>query len=382
MNATDILAQHSGRQTLELLQVAASVQQHSSGQLALLMDRVAAKLVRLDLDGAVRRSTKRRRIARLISQLDDLIEPRMAFIGRRLAAQITQIPNLATDRFLHAYSAALPGLTPSLPDLRGEDLLTSPIVQGNTVQVYLDQLAQTIKNRLTASLNRAARSDMSASDALAALRGRATATVQRVRVNRNTRRVRVYAGSAIRNIAADFNTLIRTALLGAASEADSQLAEANADVVKGYWAATILDTRTSVICLARTGSGWYLDGRPFPDSSTKEPFPGPPAWHFNCRSRLIVAFYSFAELMERAKRRNRQALRKMTDEQRANLDGRAAEDITDADTFLQSQSSEVVKMQLGATKYRLWKSGKITLSQLIDQSGRPRTVKELLRRAR
>lgn len=382
MNASDILAIRAGDSALELLQVAASVQHHGAGQLQLLMDRVVAKLLSLDLDGAVRPATRRRRIQRLIGQLDGLIEPRIAFIGRRLAVQITGLPDLATDRFLTGYSAALPGLTPNVPTIDGQDLLNLPLVQGNTVMAHMDALARTIKLRLTGALNRAARQNMTAAEAVAEIRGRATSTTQSVLVNRRRRRVRVYAGGALKNIEADFASVIRTAILTGASEVDAQMAAVNGDAVKGYAAITILDSRTSDICLARTGSAWFLDGRPFPTSSTQEMFPGPPAWHFNCRSRLIVIFWSYDELLERATRRNRQALRDMTDEQRANLDGQLPDTITDAESFLASRDPELVKRQLGATKYRLWKSGQIRLSQLIDQSGRPRTVKDLLGRAR
>ena len=56
--------------------------------------------------------------------------------------------------------------------------------------------------------------------------------------------------------------------------------------VKGVQALVTLDNKTSALCRSRVGFAWTLDGAPF-NSLTNISFPGPPPWHWNCRTILV-----------------------------------------------------------------------------------------------
>jgi hypothetical protein len=58
------------------------------------------------------------------------------------------------------------------------------------------------------------------------------------------------------------------------------------------------------------------------------------------------------------------------------MDGQVPEDITFKD-FLEKKSKAFQDEVLGKGKAQLWREGKITLQQLLDQSGNPIPLKEL-----
>lgn len=80
----------------------------------------------------------------------------------------------------------------------------------------------------------------------------------------------------------DAEALIRTSVQSIAQSARNETFKANDDVIKGQMWLSTLDTRTSEICMALSGSAWDLDGNILPESATDMEFPGPPPAHFSC----------------------------------------------------------------------------------------------------
>jgi hypothetical protein len=61
---------------------------------------------------------------------------------------------------------------------------------------------------------------------------------------------------------------------------------------------------------------------------------------------------------------------------RAAMNGEAAGNATYSD-WLKSRSEEMQNDILGKGKAEMWRAGKITVQDLLDQSGRPMTLKQL-----
>ena len=61
---------------------------------------------------------------------------------------------------------------------------------------------------------------------------------------------------------------------------------------------------------------------------------------------------------------------------RASMDGSVAQDLT-FDQFLKNKPPAFADEMLGKGRADLWRSGKITLSQLLDQRGNPLTLTQL-----
>ena len=74
-------------------------------------------------------------------------------------------------------------------------------------------------------------------------------------------------------------TLTRTAMTAAVNQARLATYRANSDIIKGVQWLSILDNRTSNICIALDGQAWDLAGNRLP--GTVHPFIGPPPAHFN-----------------------------------------------------------------------------------------------------
>ena len=179
----------------------------------------------------------------------------------------------------------------------------------------------------------------------------------------------------------DAEALIRTSIQSVANSARLQVMQDNPDVIKGIQALTVLDARTTELCMGRSGFSWYLDdGRPM-DGDTNIDFPGPPPWHFNCRTVLVPVTFSWEELagnkdLGKAVQQEVDALPKST---QASMDGQVASDMTYED-WLKTKPEPFQKDILGDAKWEMWNNGELPLRDMIDQRGRPLTIDQLAAR--
>ncbi|MBS6051291.1 MAG: minor capsid protein [Haemophilus haemolyticus] len=159
-------------------------------------------------------------------------------------------------------------------------------------------------------------------------------------------------------------TLVRTAVMKVHDKAQEVLRDANADIIKGEQHISTLDLRTSDICRARDGKLWNLDKKPIGHNL---PYQRPPL-HPNCRSTLRLVTKSWRELGLDAD--------DVPESTRASMDGQVKDNLNYED-WLKSKTTEQQDEVLGKGKADLWRKGIITFRDMIDQSGRPLTLKEL-----
>ncbi|RVD58869.1 hypothetical protein EN866_19485 [Mesorhizobium sp. M2D.F.Ca.ET.223.01.1.1] len=120
----------------------------------------------------------------------------------------------------------------------------------------------------------------------------------------------------------------------------------NPDVFDGIQQISVLDGRTSHICMAYAGKVWSLPG--YKPEGHSLPYNGGVPRHPNCRSTEIPV-----------------------------LTGESPAEDMDFDTFLKGKSAAQVDELLGKGRADLFGSGRITLSDLVDQQGRPLTLEQL-----
>lgn len=106
-----------------------------------------------------------------------------------------------------------------------------------------------------------------------------------------------------------------------------------------------------------------------PTTVKKEAFPGPPPWHWNCRTALVPVLKSEDELTEA----DREKLSKST---RASMNGQVPETMT-YDGFFKTLSESEQKEVLGQKKWEIWKRGNLKMRDMIDQTGNELTIGEL-----
>lgn len=160
--------------------------------------------------------------------------------------------------------------------------------------------------------------------------------------------------------------LVHTSIQQVANDARLATFKANDDIVKGVMQLSTLDSHTTKICIAYSGASWDLEGNPI-DGNTL-PFNGGTPRHFNCRSVLTAITRTYKEL---------------------GIDipeappGTRASDLgqipatTTFESFLDRHDAAYTDKLLGPGRAKLYRDGKITLTQLVDFSGRPLTLKEL-----
>jgi hypothetical protein len=171
-------------------------------------------------------------------------------------------------------------------------------------------------------------------------------------------------------------TLVRTSVLGTANASRMEMYQANSDVVRGVQAAVTFDLRTSDICIARAGAAWDLKGNPLPQSTRQETFPGHPPWHPNCRTTLVPILKSFRDLLGAKGARLDQKLKEQPGTRASKFDGQIGADVSFED-WLRRRTPKQQAEALGRKRRDLWLDGKLKLSDLISQQGRPLTAAEL-----
>lgn len=170
--------------------------------------------------------------------------------------------------------------------------------------------------------------------------------------------------------------LARTSIHTVSNNARLATFKENDDVIKGVELIVTLDDRTTPICISRSGGAWDLaSGEPLPDSAVSIQFPGPPPYHFRCRSALLPVLKKWDELGSPALAK----FKEFPKGQRASMDGLVPADMTYGDWLKKKEldGPEFANKLLGKGKAQLWRDGKITLQQLVDNTGQPFTLKEL-----
>ncbi|MCT8582908.1 minor capsid protein [Glaesserella parasuis] len=159
-------------------------------------------------------------------------------------------------------------------------------------------------------------------------------------------------------------TLVITAVAKVADKAHQALRDENLDILAGEKHLSTLDTRTSTVCQLRDGLMWDLDKKPIDHDV---PYQRPPL-HPRCRSILQLVTKSWKELGIDAE--------EMPSSTRASQDSPVSEQIN-YENWLKSKSPEQQDQVLGKGKAGLWRRGVITFADMLDQSGRPLTLKDL-----
>ncbi len=171
-------------------------------------------------------------------------------------------------------------------------------------------------------------------------------------------------------------TLVRASVQAVSNAAREETFRANSDVVKGFQHLSTLDGRTTPICIAYSGGCWDLDGDPLPESPVQLPDPGIPPLHWGCRSTRIAILKSLDELLGDVGPRKAGALGALSQSTQSSMDGQVAGDLT-YEQWLEGKDEPFQRQVLGAGKWELWQSGKLSLTDLVDQSGRPMTLAQL-----
>lgn len=169
------------------------------------------------------------------------------------------------------------------------------------------------------------------------------------------------------------DAMIQTSIQSVINESRMDLYRQHPDLMRGIEWRSVLDNRTSPICIALSGQAWTIDGVRL--LGTTEPFPGPPPAHWRCRSTIVPVFRSQA-VLSRDFARLKNKFDQLPSSSLAGIDGQLSQGLT-FEGWLRGQSEQVQRQKLGPKRLQLWKDGQIALTDLIDQRARPRNIEQL-----
>lgn len=144
--------------------------------------------------------------------------------------------------------------------------------------------------------------------------------------------------------------LAKTQLAATLGTVRDDIANQNEDIIQFKQHISVLDSRTSQTCLAYAWKVWTLDNKPVGHDL---PFNNGTPRHFNCRSITVPVLIGQKPMGE-----------------------------MNFESWINSKSDEFQNKLFGKSKAELWRNGKISQSDLVDQSGRPITLEDLLRKLR
>jgi SPP1 gp7 family putative phage head morphogenesis protein len=340
MNLSDQLLDLSVIRQLLLERVIAG----QSVQLNKQLDAIAAELEK-QLKGKELTEYQGRRLNKAIAELKNIISIK--------APDLSELSVAEAEFFRDAMVSV--GIDAALPPVSAiNSIANSSLIQGATINNWFSRLNESTRFDVERTVKNGVSLGQTNSQIAKALIG-----------------VGDKGGEPIAKSRRDAMAITRTAVQTVSKDARLAALEANADIIKQVQWVSTLDSRTSDICIVRSGKLWtYPDFKPV---GHKIPWNGGPPAHWNCRSSFIPITKSFEELTDGRIKDN------IEPATRASMDGYVAADLT-FDAFLRSKPPEFADKMLGKGRAELWRSGKITLNQLLDQRGNPLTLTELRNR--
>lgn len=383
MPFNDVLSDSLIRHDVSLLRFDAKLRRQVLGELRTLQDNIVSQLSNIDFT----RVAKRQRLESLLQQVDSMVQGGYTNINRHMLGEMNDLAALEQSfqvskmNELFGVDIVTASLTPET--LRA--LSKNSSIFGAPAKQWWGRQSANLRNRFSDQMRQGFLLGESTGDLVRRVRGSATGARRLVEVGGVTRSVHVFSGGIMDVTTREAEALVRTSVQSVANEARLETYLKNTDVIENIMAQVTLDSRTSDICQSHGNrpDEWTLpDFDPVEGSNT---FTGPPPWHFNCRSSLVPVTKSWEQLQKDgnksgATRRQRSLARKLDNNApkrtRASMNGQVPKGLGYGD-WLRGQSKAVQLEVLGPGRLKMWKKGKLNLTQMIDQTGRPLTLNQL-----
>lgn len=379
-NLADVFADDVTAHSIDLMRLDAHTRREVLGILFELQESLVQEITSISPTDPVRQTIRFRRMEVLNDNVARIIREHYQQINSLTNSSMRDLAGFELERSSAMFNEAI-GINLMTVDTAPTvltQIVRGTLIEGAPQKEWWGRQAESLRQNFTDQMTQGIIRGETNSQLVQRVRGTHTGTFQNVIVNGTTRRVGNFAGGIMDISTSKASTLVRTSVQSVANYARLESYQQNSELIKGMQALVTLDNRTSTICIARSNKAWTLDGDPIPPNT--ESFPGPPPWHFNCRSTLIPLTYSWDELAARnsgLSRTQRTKLFEIDDGTQASMDGYVAEDLS-YEQWLGTKPVSFQKEVLGTSRWTLWNEGKISsLSQLVDQSGNPLSMAEL-----
>jgi hypothetical protein len=232
-------------------------------------------------------------------------------------------------------------------------LAIQTLIEGARTSLWKNRIQKALLDRVMDAMRDSLAKGENVSQAITAAFGGTIEGVPTTGVMRSTKR--------------ETDLLINTAVAAVATQSRLLTFQKNANAIKWVQQVSILDNKTSKICMAYSGQVWDLQTL-LPVAGSTLPFRGGPPRHYNCRSTLIPILKRWQDMGVPATA--------LSARQKKKLDGKLPAEIS-FDQWLRGKTKSFQDKLLGPARARLWRSGTITLTQLVDMRGNPLTLEQL-----
>jgi len=129
----------------------------------------------------------------------------------------------------------------------------------------------------------------------------------------------------------------------------------------------VLDGRTSKLCAGLDGTVWAIN----------DPNKRVPPLHYHCRSVLVPVSKDGELPSTRPYVMDNRAVKNIPKDERDGKIGNVDSNVTFVDFFNNRASKEFQREWLGATRYKLYSDGKLSITKFFDPQGGFYTINEL-----
>ena len=352
MNANEKILDRITGFSVDIQRYEASVQRTIIRQLKRLEKSLVLELKESDLITARRQQTKNKRLKALIVKTRETISTAYKEIANSQLTILSEVAELSELQTVSALNKSLKVdlINPSMSKTTLNRIASDTLIEGATTRNWWGRRTGQFQSKFEDTIR------------IGMLQGLTTeamvSSIVGTKVNR-------FKDGALYSQYRGADALVRSSIQTIANTSRLDTYQNNTDVIKGIeWSATF-DNRTSAICMSLDGLQWDMNYKPIGHNKV---FVGSTA-HWNCRSTQVPITKSWEELGAKQKV-------KVPVSTRASMDGQISGGRNYED-WLRSKSKAFQIEVLGVEKQKLWKAGKMSFSDLINQRGNPLTLQEI-----
>lgn len=351
-SANDTIVDLFTERAVDLLRLEAGSRDKAVLLLNDLDSEIAAAISKIDPASATGNAAKQRaRLASLQQIVESSIQATYRLASTQMTNEVRDVADTESNWTANAINFAIKaefadaGLTASGLD----NLVSNILIQGAPTAEWWGRQAQGLSDKFADQMRLGVAAGESNSDLIDRVRG----------TNEKPGIMDIARNSAER--------LVRSSVQTAANAGRTATYQNNSDLIAAVQWHSTLDTRTSEWCIVRDGLQYTVTTHEPLDSDVPW-LSGPGALHWMCRSTSIPVMKSWRDLGIDAD--------EIPDSTRASMDGQVPAKTT-FESWLKKQSKARQDTVLGPGKADLWRAGKITFRDLLNQDGRPLTTEQL-----
>lgn len=357
-SVNDAVADEILTHAVNLDRFAADVRQRVFTLLLALEKDLLRELRENDFTGPVRVTYRLRRLQRLLEQTQETIRTYYTEISKVVTSDLRSVSGLTATATAGAVNISVGAeiMTVALAPEQLRALADDTLIEGAPTKTWWSRQAGDTRARFEDKIRQGYARGYGMDEITRSVRGTAELN---------------YTDGVMQTPKRNAEALVRSSVQAVSNNARLQVFEANSDVVNGVQQISTLDSRTTHICKAYSHKVWKLPN--YEPVGHGLAFNGGPPRHWNCRSVLTAWLRSFDELTNKDKRKVEDAGTQVS------MDGQVSAAL-DYEEWLKTKSTSFQREILGPGRYRLWKEGKISFTDLVDQRGNPLSLAELERR--